>query len=290
MILVVGGTGTIGSEVVRLLKAQNASFRALVRDSAKTEALEAQGVETVAGDLRRPETLPDALHGVEKVFVVTPLALDQVEMRAALIAAAKAAGVQHVVMSTGMGAAPDAPVQIGRWHGENQRQLQETGMTWTFVQPGFFMQNLLMYGEAIRDKGEFYMPLGEGKVSWIDARDIAAVAVKALTEPGHENQAYPVTGPEALGGADLASVLTEKSGHTVNYIPISLDQAKQAMTAMGMPEPLADAMNELYALAPAGHLASVLDTVEKVTGRPARSFRQFAKEHAAAFKRIRHQA
>jgi len=285
MILVVGGTGTIGSEVVRLLKAENAPFRALVRDPAKADGLKAQGVETVAGDLRQPETLPEALQGAEKVFVVTSLVPDQVQMRANLIAAAKTAGVKHVVMSTGIGAAPDAPVQIGRWHGENQKQLQESGMAWTFVQPGFFMQNLLMYAEAIREKGEFYMPLGEGKVSWIDARDIAAVAAKALTEPGHENQAYPVTGPEALSGAELGTILTEIAGHTVNYVPISLDQAKQAMTSMGMPEMLAEAMNELYALAPAGHLAGVLDTVEKVTGRPARSFWQFAQDHARAFKK-----
>jgi len=286
MILVVGGTGTIGSEVVRLLKAENAPFRALIRDPAKAEGLKAQGVETVAGDLRQPETLPDALQGIEKVFVVTPLVPDQVQMRANLIAAAKTAGVKHVVMSTGIGAAPDAPVQIGRWHGENQQQLQESGMAWTFIQPGFFMQNLLMYAEAIRDKGEFHMPLGEGKVSWIDARDIAAVAAKALTEPGHENQAYPVTGPEALSGSDLAAILSEVSGHTVNYVPITVDQAKQAMTAMGMPDALADAMNELYALAPAGHLAGVLDTVEKVTGRRARLFRQFAEDYAAAFKGV----
>lgn len=285
MILVVGGTGTIGSEVVRLLKAENAPFQALVRDPAKADGLKAQGVETVAGDLRQPETLPEALQGAEKVFVVTPLVPDQVQMRANLIAAAKTAGVKHVVISTGIGAAPDAPVQIGRWHGENQKQLQESGMAWTFVQPGFFMQNLLIYAEAIREKGEFYMPLGEGKVSWIDARDIAAVAAKALTEPGHENQAYPVTGPEALSGAELGTILTEIAGHTVNYVPISLDQAKQAMTSMGMPEMLAEAMNELYALAPAGHLAGVLDTVEKVTGRPGRSFRQFAQDHARAFKK-----
>jgi uncharacterized protein YbjT (DUF2867 family) len=255
-----------------------------VRNPTKADGLKAQGVETVAGDLRQPETLPDALQGVDKVFVVTPLVPDQVQMRAALIAAAKAAGVKHVVMSTGIGAAPDAPVQIGRWHGENQKQLQDSGVAWTFIQPGFFMQNLLMYAEAIREKGEFYMPLNGGKVSWIDARDIAAVAAKALLEPGHANQAYPVTGPEALSGAELADILTDVSGHPVRYVPISLDQAKQAMTGMGMPQALADAMNELYALAPAGHLAGVLDTVEKVTGRPARSFNQFAKDYATAFR------
>lgn len=285
MILVVGGTGTIGSEVTRLLKAGHAEFKALVRDPAKAKTLASQGVATVAGDLRQPSTLPGALAGVEKVFVVTPLVPDQVQMRAALIAAAKAAGVRHFVMSTGIGAAPDAPVQLGRWHGENQKQVQDSGMAWTFVQPGYFMQNLLMYGEAIRNSGEFYMPLGDGKVSWIDARDIAAVAATALTTPGHENRVYPVTGPEALSGAELAAILSETAGHTVSYVPISLDQAKQAMMAMGMTEALADAMNEVNAFAPAGHLAGVLDTVEKVTGRPARTFRQFAQEYAAAFRK-----
>jgi uncharacterized protein YbjT (DUF2867 family) len=285
MILVVGGTGTIGSEVVRLLKGQDVPFRVLVRDPVKADALRAQRIETAAGDLRQPQTLPDALRGVERVFVVTPLVPDQVRMRAALITAAKAARVRHVVMSTGIGASPDSPLQIGRWHGENQRQLQESGMIWTFVQPGFFMQNLLMYAGSIREKGEFYLPLGDGKVSWIDARDIAAVAVKALTEPGHENKAYPLTGPEALTCGEMATILSNVLRRTVRHVPITLEQARQAMVAAGMPDVLADAMNELNALAQAGHVAGVLDTVETVTGRPARSFRRFADDHAAAFGR-----
>lgn len=283
MILVVGGTGTIGSEVVRLLKAQDVPFRILVRDPVKAETLKAQGADTVVADLRAPETLPGALQGIGKVFVVTPLVPDQVQMRAALIAAAKAARVKHVVMSTGIGASPDSPVQIGRWHGENQQQLQESGMTWTFVQPGSFMQNLLMYAEPIRDKGEFYLPLGDGKVSWIDARDIAAVAVEALTKAGHENRAYPLTGPEALTCGDVAAILSDVLRRTVRYVPITLERARQAMVAAGMPDALADAMNELNALAQAGHAGVVLDTIETVTGRPARSFRRFAEDHAAAF-------
>jgi uncharacterized protein YbjT (DUF2867 family) len=285
MILVVGGTGTIGSEVVRLLREANVPFKALVRDAAKARDLGACGTDTVAGDLREPQTLPAALRGVDKVFVVTPLVPDQVQMRSALIAAAEAADVKHFVMSTGIGAAPDSPVQIGRWHGENQKQVQESGMAWTFVQPGFFMQNLLMYAPSIREKGEFYMPLGEGKVGWIDARDIAAVAARALTTPGHENRAYPVTGPQALSGAEVAAALSAAAGRTVRYVAISLQQAKQAMTSMGVPESLADAMNELYALAPQGHLAGVVDTVEMVTGRPARTFAEFAKDHASAFRK-----
>jgi uncharacterized protein YbjT (DUF2867 family) len=187
-------------------------------------------------------------------------------------------------MSTGIGAAPDSPVQIGRWHGENQQQVQDSGMAWTFVQPGFFMQNLLMSAESIRAQGVFHMPIGEGKVGWIDARDIAAVAVRALTTPGHESRAYPVTGPEALSGAEVAATLSSVGGSPVRYVAITLEQAASAMTGMGMPKSLADAMNELYALAPEGHLAAVVDTVQAVTGRPPRTFVEFTKDHASAFK------
>ena len=137
--IVVAGDGSVGD---RLLQEAKLPFKALVRDAAKARELNARGVQTAAGDLREPRTLPAALGGVDKVFVVTPLVPDQVQMRAALITAAKTAGVKHFVMSTGIGAAPDSPVQIGRWHGENQKQVQESGMAWTFVQPGFFMQNL----------------------------------------------------------------------------------------------------------------------------------------------------
>lgn len=284
MILVVGGTGTIGSEVVRLLQAAHVPFKALVRDGAKARELGSRGVDTVPGDLRDPKSLPIALQGIEKVFVVTPLVADQVQMRAALIAAAKSAGVRHFVMSTGIGAAPDSPVQIGRWHGQNQQQVQASGMAWTFVQPGFFMQNLLMSAESIRAQGEFYMPLGEGKVGWVDARDIAAVAVRALTTAGHDNRAYPVTGPQALSGAEVAAALSAVAGRPVRYVPVTLEQAAGAMTGMGMPQSLADAMNELYALAPAGHLAGVVDTVQAVTGRPPRTFVEFARDYASAFK------
>ena len=162
MILVVGGTGTIGSEVVRLLQEARQPFKALVRDAAKARELNARGVQTVAGDLREPQSLPAALRGVDKVFLVTPLVPDQVQMRAALIAAAKAASVKHVVMSTGIGAAPASPVQIGRWHGATQQQVQESGMAWTFVSPASSCEPL-MYAQSIRGR-RVHMPLGEGKV------------------------------------------------------------------------------------------------------------------------------
>jgi uncharacterized protein YbjT (DUF2867 family) len=146
------------------------------------------------------------------------------------------------------------------------------------------MQNMLMFADAIRTQGAFYLPLGDSKVGWVDARDIAEVGVVALTGAGHENKEYPITGGEAINCAGIAQTLSGVLGKTVNYIDVPLAAAKEGMTAAGMPEKLADMMNELYALGPAGHLGYVADTVERVTGHPPRRFRQFAMDHAAAFK------
>ncbi len=284
MILLIGGTGNIGGEVARILGEKGVAFKVLARDKSKASALLGVNVEIVRGDLSQPETVSAAMEGVEKLFLVTPLHLDQISMKSTAIQAAKKAGVKHIVMSTGIGASPDAGVEVGRWHGASQEEVKETGIAFTFLQPGFFMQNILMFADSIRGNGQFYLPLGDSKVSFIDARDIAAVAVAALTEAGHENQEYPVTGGEALSMYELAEVLSDVIGKKINYIDVPLDAAKEGMVAAGMPEKLADLMNELYALGPAGHLSYVADTVEKCTGQPPRTFQQFAQDYAGAFQ------
>lgn len=284
MILVVGATGNIGSEVVRLLRAKGVATRVMVRDKAKAASMFGNDVEVLAGDLRVPASLPAALEGVDKVFLVTALALDQVAMRNALIDAAAQAGVKHVVMSTGIGAVPDAPVQFGRWHGENQQRLKQSGMDWTFVQPTFFMQNFFMSAPTIKDHGAFYLPLGENSpISWVDARDIAAVAAAALTGAGHEGKAYPVTGPAAVTAEQIALAMTARFGKPVRYVAVSNDDAKAAMLEAGMPEPLADAMVELYALAPPGYLGEVADAVSAVARAPARDIETFLADYKPAF-------
>ena len=284
MILVIGATGNIGSEVTRQLVSKGADVRALARDTAKARAALGPKVQVMEGDLSRPETVAAAMTGAEKLFLVTPLHLEQIAMKSVAIQAAKKAGVKQIVMSTGIGAGPDAGVEIGRWHGKNQEEVKATGIAYTFLQPTFFMQNMLMFADSIRTQGAFYLPLGNSKVSWVDARDIAQVGVAALTEVGHENKEYPITGGEAIGCIEMAQTLSEVLGKTVNYVDIPLAAAREGMTDAGMPGKLADMMNELYALGPAGHLAYVADTVETVTGHRPRSFRQFAEDHAAAFK------
>jgi uncharacterized protein YbjT (DUF2867 family) len=282
MILVLGATGNIGSEVVRLLQEKRVATRVMVRDPAKVAEQFGADVEVVAGDLRDPASLPAALTGVSKVFLVTALAVDQVAMKNALIDAAGRAGVKHIVMSTGIGASPDAHVQFGRWHGENQERLKQSGIAWTFVQPTFFMQNFLMSAATIKDHGAFYLPLGEqSPVSWVDARDIAAVAAMALTESGHEGKAYTITGPAAVTCEQIAQEMSEVFGKPIRYVPVSNEAAKGAMMEAGMPEVLADAMIELYALAPPGYLADVAPSA--LGGAPARTIKDFLTDYKSFF-------
>lgn len=282
MILVLGATGNIGREVVRLLQEKGVETRVLVRDPAKVSGQFGADVEVAAGDLREPASLPAALVGVSKVFLVTPLAVDQVAMKNALIDAAADAGVEHIVMSTGIGASPDAHVQFGRWHGENQERLKQSGIAWTFVQPTFFMQNFLMSAPTIKDHGAFYLPLGDqSPVSWVDARDIAAVAAAALTEPGHERKAYTLTGPAAVTCEQIAQDMTEVFGKPVRYVAVSNEAAKGAMMEAGMPEVLSDAMIELYALAPPGYLADVAPGA--LPGMPRRTMKDFLADYKPHF-------
>ena len=284
MILIIGGTGNIGSEVVRLLGDKGADFKVLARDVSKAAEMLGPKVNIVEGDLNAPETVFAAMAGVDKLLLVTPLHLDQVAMKSTAIQAAKQAGVKQIVMSTGIGAGPDSGVEIGRLHGKNQEEVKAIGIPYTFLQPGNFMQNMLMFADSICSMGQFFLPFGDGKVAWVDARDIASIGVLALTQDGFENQAISITGGKAYSCAEMADIFSEVIGKKISYVNVPLDAAKQGMMGMGMPEKLADMMNELNALAGPGYLADTTDSVERLTGRPPRTFQQFAEDYASAFK------
>lgn len=282
MITVCGATGTTGSPLVDALMAKGAKVRAVTSDPAKVAALKTKGCEAVTANFTDPAALEQAFAGADKVYLVTPAHMDMRRWKANAIEAAKAAGVQHVALATGLGASPKAGLTFGKWHSETQELLKESGLDWTFVQPTYFMQNLLWQADSIAKDGVYYDDLG-GPVAWIDARDIAEVAAEALTGPGHEGKGYGLTGPEALAGEDVAAVLSEVTGRSIRCAPLSVDDAKAAMMAGGMQEEVAGAMVELASIAPKGYLAGIETTVSDVLGRPARRFRDFVAEHRDAF-------
>ena len=282
MITVFGATGTTGAPLVDTLLAKGASVRAVTSAPSKLDALRAKGCEAVAADFTDPAALARACDGAEKIYLVTPAHLNMRQWKANVIESAKAAGVRHIVVATGLGASPKAGLTFGKWHSETQELLKQSGLDWTFVQPTYFMQNLLWQAGNIAKDAVYYDDLG-GPVAWIDARDIADVAAEALTAPGYEGKALGLTGPEALTGEDIAALLSRVTGRTVSCAPLPAENAKAGMVAGGMQDEVARAMVELASIAPKGYLAGIETTVSDVMGRPARRFADFVAENRDAF-------
>lgn len=283
IILVIGATGTVGSEVTRELVASGQQVRAFVRDAVTARRKLGEGVEFALGDLAHPSTLDNALRDVESVYLVLPLAPELRQWDAQVIDAAKRAGVRHVVKHSNLGAS-DSGMTLQRWHREGERVLEDSGMAWTFVRPTGFMSNALGWAGMIKEAGAVYAPGGDGKLSLVDPRDIAAVAVAALTEVGHEGKAYEVTGPQALSTEDQVRIIAEAIGKPVQYVGIPNDAARTEMRKTGMPDVSIDALLEFMDLVRDGKAAQVSDAVLKVTGRPARTFQAWVSENLSAFE------
>jgi uncharacterized protein YbjT (DUF2867 family) len=285
MILITGATGTTGREVVEELRRLGAKgVRALVRDPARADFIREAGFEAVAGDFERPETLGAALKGVERALLLTPPTPDTVNQQREFIVAATGAGVRHVVKLSAIGADSDTPEGFGKWHGQSENLLKTSGLKWTMLRPNFFMQNLLGQARQIAATGGIYQPVGDARASFIDVRDIAAVAAHALTEDGHEEQTYTLTGPEALSYHDVAAKLSEATGRAINYVPVSPEQFRAGALGAGLPEWLVSALERLNELFASGAAAAVTDAVSRVGRKEPTTFDQFARDHAEAFK------
>lgn len=286
-ILVTGATGTVGREVVKQLSMLDGDIRvrAGVHSIIKGENLKRlPGVEIVEMDFEDPDSLHAAFTHVDKVFLLTPFAPDQVQMAKILIDEAKKRGVKHIVKLSVIGADAEPGLQLGRWHREVEQLIEESGISYTFLRPISFMQNYVNYNaESIKEEGKFYGASGDGKMSLVDARDIAAVAVEVLTGEGHEGKAYDITGPEALSNYEVAQLLSEVTGKQVDYIDLTEAAIKQGMTGTGMPDTMANAMVELYTLQKEGKLTQTTDTVEKIVGRKPHTMRQFLQDHRDCF-------
>ena len=283
MILITGGTGTSGVPLLQQLSARGVKFRALARTPAKIVSLRLPEIEIAQGDLADPPSLAAALAGVDRIFLEQRPDPRQVDLQGNLVTAAKAAGVKHIVKFSAMGAATLSPARFLRWHGQTEDQIKASGIPWTFLRPTFFLQNLLGLASMAKH-GHIYQPAADGRAAFVDVRDIAAVAVKTLTEPGHEGKTYNLTGPEALSYHHVAAALTDVLRKEVQYVDVPPGAAKQGMLETGMPEWLADGINELFAMMAAGKFAIVSTAVADVARRPPTGLTQFVKDYAEAFR------
>jgi len=283
MILVTGGTGLIGSELLRLLSQAGVPARALVRNPNKAQKL--PGITWVVGDLARPETLTAAFEGAKSVFLVTHYFEDMVELQHNAIVAARAAGVTHVVKVSAFAASDHSNAPIGRWHYQVEKELRDSGMGWTLLRPHHFMQNLVAQAEYVIKEGAIYSPSGDGKIPYIDPRDIAAVAFVTLTQPGHLGKTYVLTGSEAISYRQAAEVIGAAIGKKVRFVDESPEEARARRVREGVPPSVIESILAIGAYQRAGgKTVTITTTVADLTGRPPRTVAEFVQEHASVFR------
>ena len=286
-ILITGATGTIGSELTKRLAAQGVPFRALVRDPAEqsAQALRAlPGAEVVAGDFNDAASLTRALAGIGRAFLLTPSTAQAEEQQLRFVALARQAGVRHIVKQSQWAAAVDSPVRFLRYHAVVEDAINATGLAYTLLRPNLFMQGLLAFKEAVKTQRQIFAPIGEAKISVVDVRDIAAAAAAALTEGGHENQTYDLTGPQALTHADMAAGLAAATGRPVAFVDVAPADLRHYLLQTGMDPWQAEGLLEDYAHYHRGEAAAVAPGVQQATGQPPRNFADFARDYAGAFE------
>lgn len=281
MILVTGASGNVGGDLVPLLLSRGAKVRVLVRDERKVAHL-AGTVERVTGDLGKPETLTRAFADVESFFLMTTDHDGGTTFVTNAAAAAKAAGVRHVVYLSSLSAVRPTTL-IGKWHRAREQVLEATpGLAWTFLRPGAFMSNTLQWAGSIKAQGAVYLPNADRPVYPIDSLDMAAVAAVALTQDGHEGKAYPLTGDERLTARDQVNVLARVLGKPIRVVEVTPEKAKEGMARSGMPPLLVEAVDELIR-SDWDEEEGAAAMVRELTGRAPSTFEAWVKRHLAAF-------
>jgi uncharacterized protein YbjT (DUF2867 family) len=300
IVFVTGGTGNVGTEIVKLLAASpKLIVRAGARDanapSSKRASELGSNVEVVTFDVDRPETLAPALRDVTRVYVLPPFIEKMSDWHRDVIEAiAREKSVKYVVKHSVAGARATTPTStpslIPRLHYEGEARMAATGIPWSVIRPTIFAQHLTTM-PWVYTKGEscFFMPIGAGRAYFLDARDIAVLAAHLLAEDDptpHFSSVFDLTGPEAIGGADIAASLSKVAGRIIAWVDPSVADFDARMTAAGSSAWNTQQALQVYTDTKEGWLGkSRGDDLQRVTGRKSRSFEQFASDHASFFAR-----
>jgi uncharacterized protein YbjT (DUF2867 family) len=278
MILVMGATGNVGRELVGQLLKRGEAVRVLARDATRVR----DGVECVVGDLGDASAVAAAVEGVDRIFLLVPGT--GLEHTAIVIAAARAARVRHIVLLSSFHVVGEPVQAMGRWHRAREEAIVAAGLDATFLRPGAFMTNALVWVPAIRIGEPILDPLGPGRYAPIDPADIAAVATLVLTGDGHSGAAYLLTGEEVLTVGEQVGILAGVLGRPILVRAATTpDEVVRSRFPRGAPPALADALVESLTRARADTVGVRTDTVARLLRRSPRTFADWCQRNAAAF-------
>ena len=283
MILITGASGTVGKAVLAEVARSGEKHRAMYR--SKEDAANAPAeTETVIADFSDKTSLALALRGVESVYLVCSPIPALVQLEGNVIEAGEASGVRRIVLNSALGAG-DYTKSFPSWHRKVEEKLQAAEFRYCILRPNSFLQNMLTYyAPSIRAQGAFYAAMGNARTSYVDVRDIAAVAAKALQGSDHDGKIYELNGPQALTCAEAAEKISRHARIAAQYVDIPAEAQRKAMTDQGMPEWQVTALLELQEYYTAGKGGALDGILEGLLGRPPITMDQFLEEFAGEFR------
>ncbi len=284
MILVFGATGNIGHELVRLLAEQKANVRAFARHPETLPT--SPYIQPFAGEMTNSTDVQAALKDVARVFLLVPPPLPSYpEPSRTIVEAAKKAGVKQIVYLDGLAANLASPVATYKQAAQTEWLIETNDLSYTFLRASFFIQNLgQSMAAGIASQNAIYTSAGDGKISMIDTRDIAAVAARVLTENGHEGYTYELTGGEALSFGQVAEKLSKLLGRTITHYSLPEPQLYQALRSAGLPDEMVKGFIGMFHIWRYGQGERVSGNVEILTGKPPRVLDAYLGENAAVFQ------
>jgi uncharacterized protein YbjT (DUF2867 family) len=263
-ILVTGVTGNTGSAILTHLIERGANVRAMVHRSADGSKLPA-GMTPIVANFDDADSMAAALRGIGRAYLVTPSSERAEQQQLRFVDLVAKAGVRKLVVLSQLAADERSPVRFLRYHTAVERHVADIGIDYTFLRPNLFFQGLLAFASSIASTNRFFAPIGNAAVSAVDVRDIASVAVAALTESGHENRTYNLTGPRAITHGQMAAALSAAVGRTITFVDVTPDEFARSLEGI--------------------EASATSDAVQKITGVPPIAVEKFASDYASQFAR-----
>ncbi len=284
MLLVTDVAGHVGRAVLAELANRPVAVRAMLAEAAELP-VQASNIEGIQCDTSDAASLQRALQGVEAVFLACAISPQISQTHARIVNVAKSAGVSRLVQLSGVGADSGmCCARTLRWFGQAERDVEASGMQITRLRPTMLWQMLLDFAPSVARQGVIAGPFRSTPWTWVDARDVAAVAAASLTDPAHAGRTYTVTGAELLSFPQIAQRLGALLGKSVRYTDITANEARGWLQAQGVPPVMIEAKLELWDIC-ASNLINVAPTqvVREVTGNAPRTLEDFVRDHQDRF-------